>query len=159
MAGKPSSSSPEPPPPPPEQYLQEEGEVNTSHLRQRRHKSGTIKGIDHTRDYWERQGERPKGIIIAFAYRMTKDKPVIKQMSVIQARDAGFNDTYSYEKQGTSRTGHKEGAFLCSAVKVLAGETKFGVPATKRKVIRIFVFRSQSADGQGFDPVTPLARF
>ncbi|EER38348.1 conserved hypothetical protein [Histoplasma capsulatum H143] len=97
------------------------------------------------------------------------------------------SSSVSYEKQEeTSRTGHKEGAFLCSAVKVLAEETKFGITATKRVLwsfealstqddqldsmfvqkvirilgqIRIFVFRSHPADGRGFDPITPLARF
>lgn len=49
-----------------------------------------------------------------------------KQLSVV-------NDIYSYDKEEeASRTGHKEGAFLCSAVKVLAEETKLGIPATKR---------------------------
>lgn len=49
-----------------------------------------------------------------------------KQLSVV-------NDIYSYDKEEeASRTGHKEGAFLCSAVKVLAEESKLGIPATKR---------------------------
>lgn len=49
-----------------------------------------------------------------------------KQISVV-------NDIYSYDKEGVaSRTGHKEGASLCSTVKVLAEEAKLGIPATKR---------------------------
>ncbi len=43
------------------------------------------------------------------------------------------NDIYSYDKEEeASQTGHKEGAFLCLAVKVLAEETNLGIPATKR---------------------------
>ncbi|KAL9628711.1 MAG: hypothetical protein Q9164_007167 [Protoblastenia rupestris] len=49
-----------------------------------------------------------------------------KQLSVV-------NDIYSFEKEEqASRTGHKEGAYLCSAVKVLADETNLGITATKR---------------------------
>ncbi|KAF2126685.1 terpenoid synthase [Dothidotthia symphoricarpi CBS 119687] len=49
-----------------------------------------------------------------------------KQLSVV-------NDICSYNKEEeAARTGHKEGAFLCLAVKVLAEETKLGIPATKR---------------------------
>ncbi|EGC45157.1 conserved hypothetical protein [Histoplasma capsulatum var. duboisii H88] len=40
--------------PPPEHYLQEEANVDVSHLRQRRYKPGTIKGTDRARDYWNR---------------------------------------------------------------------------------------------------------
>jgi aristolochene synthase len=43
------------------------------------------------------------------------------------------NDIYSYEKEVVAaQTGHAEGAFLCSAVRVLSEETALGVPATKR---------------------------
>ena len=43
------------------------------------------------------------------------------------------NDIYSYEKEVlAAQTGHREGAFLCSAVKVLASETGLGIAATKR---------------------------
>ncbi|KAM7188691.1 Isoprenoid synthase domain containing protein [Rhypophila sp. PSN 637] len=43
------------------------------------------------------------------------------------------NDIYSYEKEViAAQTGHKEGSFLCSAVKVLSSETALGIPATKR---------------------------
>lgn len=43
------------------------------------------------------------------------------------------NDIYSYEKEVlAAQTGHEEGSFLCSAVKVLASETALGVTATKR---------------------------
>lgn len=49
-----------------------------------------------------------------------------KQLSVV-------NDIYSFDKEErSSRTGHKEGAYLCSAVKVLADETNLGITATKR---------------------------
>ena len=49
-----------------------------------------------------------------------------KQISVV-------NDIYSFEKEEQSaRTGHREGAQLCSAVKVLADETNLGITATKR---------------------------
>lgn len=43
------------------------------------------------------------------------------------------NDIYSYEKELiASKTGHKEGACLCTAVKVVADETSLGIQATKR---------------------------
>ncbi|KAF3760408.1 Aristolochene synthase from penicillium Roqueforti [Cryphonectria parasitica EP155] len=43
------------------------------------------------------------------------------------------NDIYSFEKEVlASKTGHAEGSFLCSAVKVLATETGLDVSATKR---------------------------
>ena len=49
-----------------------------------------------------------------------------KQLSVV-------NDIYSFEKEEqAARNGHKEGAYLCSAVKVLADETNLGIVATKR---------------------------
>lgn len=49
-----------------------------------------------------------------------------KQISVV-------NDIYSYEKEElSSRTGHHEGSFLCSAVKVVADEASLDVAATKR---------------------------
>lgn len=49
-----------------------------------------------------------------------------KQLSVV-------NDIYSFEKEEQwARTGHKEGAYLSSAVKVLAHETSLGITATKR---------------------------
>lgn len=43
------------------------------------------------------------------------------------------NDIYSYEKEVlAAQTGHKEGSFLCSAVKVVSSETALGIAATKR---------------------------
>lgn len=43
------------------------------------------------------------------------------------------NDIYSYEKEVlAAQKGHKEGSFLCSAVKVLSSETALGIAATKR---------------------------
>ncbi|KAI1205726.1 Aristolochene synthase [Annulohypoxylon truncatum] len=43
------------------------------------------------------------------------------------------NDIWSYEKEvQASKTGHKEGSYLCSAVKVVATETGLSVAATKR---------------------------
>ena len=43
------------------------------------------------------------------------------------------NDIYSYGKEVlAAQTGHKEGSFLCSAVKVLSSETALGIAATKR---------------------------
>lgn len=43
------------------------------------------------------------------------------------------NDIYSYEKEVVAaQTGHKEGSFLCSAVKVVSTETALDVAATKR---------------------------
>ncbi|OTB04033.1 hypothetical protein M426DRAFT_59230 [Hypoxylon sp. CI-4A] len=43
------------------------------------------------------------------------------------------NDIYSFEKEViAAKTGHKEGSFLCSAVKVVATETALGISATKR---------------------------
>ncbi len=43
------------------------------------------------------------------------------------------NDIYSFEKEVLAeRTGHPEGAHLCSAVKVVAAETSLGIAAAKR---------------------------
>jgi aristolochene synthase len=43
------------------------------------------------------------------------------------------NDIYSFEKEVlAAQTGHAEGSFLCSAVKVVATETALGTAATKR---------------------------
>jgi aristolochene synthase len=43
------------------------------------------------------------------------------------------NDIYSYEKEVlAAQTGHKEGSFLCSAMKVVSSETALGIAATKR---------------------------
>lgn len=43
------------------------------------------------------------------------------------------NDIYSFEKEVlASQTGHEEGSFLCSAVKVVAVETALNTAATKR---------------------------
>lgn len=51
------------------------------------------------------------------------------------------NDIYSFEKEvQAARTGHKEGSFLCSAVKVLATETGLNVPATKRVLVSDYTF-------------------
>lgn len=49
-----------------------------------------------------------------------------KQISVV-------NDIYSWEKElQASKTGHKEGSALCSAVKVLADSTNLDAEASKR---------------------------
>ena len=49
-----------------------------------------------------------------------------KQISVV-------NDIYSWEKElKASKTGHREGAALCSAVKVVAEETHLSFDAAKR---------------------------
>ena len=49
-----------------------------------------------------------------------------KQISVV-------NDIYSWEKElKASKTGHREGAALCSAVKVVAEETNLSFDAAKR---------------------------
>ena len=49
-----------------------------------------------------------------------------KQISVV-------NDIYSWEKElKASKTGHREGAALCSAVKVVADETHLSFDAAKR---------------------------
>ncbi|KAM7203153.1 Aristolochene synthase [Naviculisporaceae sp. PSN 640] len=49
-----------------------------------------------------------------------------KQISIV-------NDIYSYEKELlASKTGHAEGSFLCSAVKVVSEETSLEIAATKR---------------------------
>lgn len=43
------------------------------------------------------------------------------------------NDIYSYKKEAlAAQRGHEEGAFLCSAVKVLSSETALGIAATTR---------------------------
>ena len=49
-----------------------------------------------------------------------------KQISVV-------NDIYSWEKElKASKTGHREGAALCSAVKVVAEQTHLNFDAAKR---------------------------
>ncbi|KAG5292112.1 hypothetical protein I7I48_04106 [Histoplasma ohiense] len=74
---------------------------------------------------------------MSFRERKPSKPTGAKQLSIV-------NDTYSYEKQEeTSRTGHKERAFLCSAVKVLAEETKFGIPATKRVLLSFEALSTQ----------------
>ena len=43
------------------------------------------------------------------------------------------NDIYSYEKEvKKSQTGHREGAVLCSAIKILSDETGLHAAASKR---------------------------
>lgn len=43
------------------------------------------------------------------------------------------NDIYSFEKElKASHTGHTEGSYLCSAVKILAEEAHLGIDAAKR---------------------------
>ncbi|KAK3301898.1 Aristolochene synthase [Chaetomium strumarium] len=43
------------------------------------------------------------------------------------------NDIYSFEKEVLAeKTGHAEGAYLCSAVKVVAADTSLSIAATKR---------------------------
>lgn len=45
---------------------------------------------------------------------------------------AVINDIYSYEKELlSSKTGHVEGSFLCSAVPIFAAETDLSIPAAK----------------------------
>lgn len=60
-----------------------------------------------------------------------------KQISVV-------NDIYSWEKElEASKTGHKEGSALCSAVKVLANSTSLDIEASKRvlwSMVREYVF-------------------
>lgn len=54
------------------------------------------------------------------------EKNCAKHISVV-------NDIYSFEKEViAAKEGHMEGAFLCSAVKVVANETSLSFPATKR---------------------------
>ncbi|KAI0407180.1 Aristolochene synthase from penicillium Roqueforti [Xylaria palmicola] len=49
-----------------------------------------------------------------------------KQISVV-------NDIYSWEKEvRAAETGHKEGSFLCSAVKVFSSSTSLGIEASRR---------------------------
>jgi aristolochene synthase len=49
-----------------------------------------------------------------------------KQISMV-------NDIFSWEKElQASKTGHKEGSALCTAVKVLADETSLSIKASKR---------------------------
>ena len=54
------------------------------------------------------------------------DKNCSKHISII-------NDIYSFKKEVLAeKTGHPEGAYLCSAVKVVAAETSLGIAAAKR---------------------------
>lgn len=56
----------------------------------------------------------------------TLEQNCSKQISVV-------NDVYSWEKEVyASRTGHREGSALCSAVKVLADGTSLNIHAAKR---------------------------
>lgn len=49
-----------------------------------------------------------------------------KQISIV-------NDIYSFEKEAiAAQTGHAEGSFLCSAVKVISVNTALDIEATKR---------------------------
>ncbi|KAI3322261.1 terpenoid synthase [Xylariaceae sp. AK1471] len=67
-------------------------------------------------------------------------RPTVEEMSVLKPLEENcskhlsiVNDIYSYEKELlASETGHKEGSYLCSAVKVVASETGLSVAATKR---------------------------
>lgn len=56
----------------------------------------------------------------------TLEQNCSKQISVV-------NDIYSWEKElQASKTGHKEGSALCSAVKVLADSANLDIRASKR---------------------------
>jgi aristolochene synthase len=57
---------------------------------------------------------------------MPLERNCSKQISVV-------NDIFSWEKElQASKTGHKEGSVLCTAVKVLADETHLSIKASKR---------------------------
>lgn len=70
-------------------------------------------------------------------------RPTETEMSALRAPEENcakhlsiVNDIYSFEKEvQAARTGHTEGSFLCSAVKVLATETGLGISATKRVLV------------------------
>ena len=48
------------------------------------------------------------------------------------------NDIYSYEKElQTSKTAHKEGGILCSAVHIFAEETELSIAAAKRALFAL----------------------
>ncbi|KAI1098798.1 Aristolochene synthase [Jackrogersella minutella] len=66
-------------------------------------------------------------------------KPTAEEMTTLKPLEENcskhlsiVNDIWSYEKEvQAAKTGHKEGSYLCSAVKVVAAETGLSVAATK----------------------------
>ena len=75
--------------------------------------------------------------LMRFSMGIRLSQSVLDRMSSLERNCARHvsvvNDIYSYEKElKTSQIGHKEGSHLCSAVKIIAGETSLGIPATKR---------------------------
>ncbi|KAI1267664.1 Aristolochene synthase [Xylariaceae sp. FL1019] len=98
----------------------------------------TIHELGHYLDYREKDvGKALLSALMRFSMGLRLSADELHGMKALEANCAKqlsvVNDIYSYEKEvEASRTGHKEGAFLCSAVKVLAEETKLGIPATKR---------------------------
>ncbi|KAI1156829.1 Aristolochene synthase [Nemania diffusa] len=98
----------------------------------------TIQELGHYLEYREKDvGKALLSALMRFSMGLRLSADELQGMKVLEGNCAKqlsvVNDIYSYEKEEeASRTGHKEGAFLCSAVKVLAEETKLGIPATKR---------------------------
>ncbi|OQD87378.1 hypothetical protein PENSOL_c079G06152 [Penicillium solitum] len=98
----------------------------------------TIQELGRYLDYREKDvGEALLSALMRFSMGLRLSSDELQGMKALEANCAKqlsvVNDIYSYDKEKeASRTGHKEGAFLCSAVKVLAGETRLGIPATKR---------------------------
>ncbi|CAI6332025.1 unnamed protein product [Periconia digitata] len=98
----------------------------------------TISELGHYLDYREKDvGKALLSALMRFSMGLRLNAEELQGMKALEGNCAKqlsvVNDIYSYDKEEeASHTGHKEGAFLCSAVKVLAEETKLGIPATKR---------------------------
>ncbi|KFA81813.1 hypothetical protein S40288_09724 [Stachybotrys chartarum IBT 40288] len=98
----------------------------------------TIQELGHYLEYREKDvGKALLSALMRFSMGLRLSADELQGMKELEANCAKqlsvVNDIYSYDKEEeASRTGHAEGAFLCSAVKVLAEETKLGIPATKR---------------------------
>ncbi|KAJ5201119.1 hypothetical protein N7449_005922 [Penicillium cf. viridicatum] len=98
----------------------------------------TIHELGHYLEYREKDvGKALLSALMRFSMGLRFSADELQDMKALEANCAKqlsvVNDIYIYDKEEeASRTGHKEGAFLCSAVKVLAEESKLGIPATKR---------------------------
>ncbi|EKD14000.1 uncharacterized protein L3040_007997 [Drepanopeziza brunnea f. sp. 'multigermtubi'] len=98
----------------------------------------TIRELGHYLEYREKDvGKALLSALMRFSMGLRLSDNELQSMKALEANCAKqlsvVNDIYSYDKEEeAARTGHKEGAFLCSAVKVLAEEAKLGIPATKR---------------------------
>ncbi|KAJ9484660.1 Aristolochene synthase [Penicillium thymicola] len=98
----------------------------------------TIQELGHYLEYREKDvGKALLSALMRFSMGLRLSADELQGMQSLESNCAKqisvVNDIYSYDKEEeASRTGHKEGASPCTAVKVLAEEAKLGIPATKR---------------------------